>query len=58
MVDCIDAVLDHAQTIVIGNRNPEFRKIPGRLRDDQLLVDFVRIQEQRSENGKYHGICW
>jgi GDP-mannose 6-dehydrogenase len=58
MVDRIDTVLDHAQTIVIGNRDPEFLGIPDKLRDGQHLVDFVRITDRRSGNGKYDGICW
>jgi GDP-mannose 6-dehydrogenase len=58
MVDNIDAVLSHAQTVVIGNKDPEFRSVPDRLHADQRLVDFVRITDRRSENGKYDGICW
>lgn len=58
MVGGIDAVLDHAETIVIGNKDPEFRVVPERLREEQLLIDFVRISDKRSENGKYDGICW
>lgn len=58
MVTNIDAVLAHAQTILIGNQDPDFRNVPGRLRNDQLLVDFVRISDRRSEKGKYDGICW
>ncbi len=58
MVNRIDAVLDHAQTIVIGNKDPEFQGVYDRLRADQRLVDFVRIAGHRSENGKYDGICW
>jgi GDP-mannose 6-dehydrogenase len=58
MVDSVDAVLAHAQTVVVGNNDPEFRSVPGRLRDDQHLVDFVRINSGRSENGKYDGFCW
>jgi GDP-mannose 6-dehydrogenase len=58
MVNDIDAVLAHAQTIVIGNNDPDFKTVPDRLRDDQLLVDFVRITSRRSEKGKYDGICW
>jgi GDP-mannose 6-dehydrogenase len=58
MVDGIDTVLAHAQTVVIGNKDPDFRGVPERLRDGQVLVDFVRITNQRSENGKYDGICW
>jgi GDP-mannose 6-dehydrogenase len=58
MVNGIDAVLDHAQTIVIGNNDPDFHTVPDRLRDGQCLVDFVRITNRRSENGAYDGICW
>jgi GDP-mannose 6-dehydrogenase len=58
MVSSIDAVLDHAQTVVIGNKDPEFGNVPERLRGDQVLVDFVRVNGRRSEVGKYEGICW
>lgn len=58
MVDGIDAVLTHAQTIVVGNKDPEFRCVPQRLRDDQVLVDFVRLTDRRSDSGNYEGICW
>lgn len=58
MVDRVDAILDHAETIVIGNKDPEFVNVPGQLRDGQSIVDLVRISRQRSGNGKYDGICW
>jgi GDP-mannose 6-dehydrogenase len=58
MVSDIDAVLNHAQTVVVGNNDPDFRTVPERLREGQLLVDFVRITTRRSEKGKYDGICW
>jgi GDP-mannose 6-dehydrogenase len=59
MVGGINEVLDHAQTVVIGNKDPEFGSVSDRLRDDQVLVDFVRVNAgRRSEAGKYDGICW
>ncbi len=58
MVGSVEAVLDHAQTVVIGNKDPGFADVPSRLRDGQHLVDFVRISNYRSSNGKYDGICW
>jgi GDP-mannose 6-dehydrogenase len=58
MVDDMDSALNHAQTVVVGNKDPEFKKVPQRLRNDQVLVDLVRISDQRSEKGKYDGICW
>lgn len=58
MVGRIDDVLNHAQTVVIGNQDSEFGTVAERLRDDQVLVDFVRVTSRRSEEGKYDGICW
>jgi GDP-mannose 6-dehydrogenase len=58
MVGDIDAVLEHAQTVVIGNKDPDFKAVPERLREDQFLVDFVRVVEEGSKNGNYEGICW
>ena len=52
MVDNINAVLEHGRTIVIGNKDPEFRMVPDLLQDGQCIVDLVRIcpyiPEQRS----------
>ncbi len=58
MVDNVDAVLDHAQTVVIGTKDPDFLNVAERLRQDQFLVDFVGIADGRSRNGHYEGICW
>jgi GDP-mannose 6-dehydrogenase len=58
MVHDIDTVLNHAQTVVIGNKDPEFNRVPGRLHEGQFLVDFVRINEKVSKSGNYDGICW
>ena len=58
MVDNIDAVLIHAETVVIGNNDPEFKKVPEKLQEGQCLVDFVRITDCGSKNGRYDGICW
>jgi len=58
MVENIDAVLNHAEVIVIGNNDPDFQAVPRHLRNDQCVVDFVRITDRRSENSQYDGICW
>jgi GDP-mannose 6-dehydrogenase len=58
MVGDIDAVLGHAQTVVIGNKDPDFEGVPGRLHEGQCLIDFVRIVAGKSKNGRYDGICW
>ncbi len=58
MVDSVDAVLEHADTVVISNKSTEFESVPQRLRTGQCLVDFVRITSRRSNDGEYDGICW
>ena len=58
MMTTMDGVLDHADTVVIGNNDPEFREIFGKLRPGQVVVDLVRISPKTSEEGKYDGICW
>jgi GDP-mannose 6-dehydrogenase len=58
MVSDIDTVLAHAQTVVIGNKDLEFHEVPDKLNHDQLLVDFVRLNGARSNDGNYAGICW
>jgi GDP-mannose 6-dehydrogenase len=58
MVGDVNAVLNHAQTVVIGNKDPDFKAVPERLREGQFLVDFVRVIEGSSQNGNYDGICW
>ena len=58
MVRDIDTVLGHAQTVVIGNKDPDFSDVSQKLTDEQRLVDLVRINSQRSGNGNYSGICW
>jgi GDP-mannose 6-dehydrogenase len=58
MVNDIDTLLNHAQTVVIGNKDPDFSSVPERLHEGQFLVDFVGIIEKGSKNGNYDGICW
>jgi GDP-mannose 6-dehydrogenase len=58
MVKDKNEVLKHAQTVVVGNNDPDYRDVLAQLREDQTLVDFVRISDQRSKDGYYKGICW
>jgi len=58
MVADIDAVLDHAQTVVIGNDNPDFGNLPQHLHDGQVLVDLVRLTDRTSRKRKHDSISW
>jgi GDP-mannose 6-dehydrogenase len=59
MTDSIETVLDSSEVIIIGNNSPEFSNVLSRLRDDQILIDLVRITPDHiPSNGYYRGICW
>jgi GDP-mannose 6-dehydrogenase len=58
MVPTMQEVLDHAQTIVIGNAAPEFAEVPRRVADGQTIIDFVRVCNSRTVVGVYEGLCW
>jgi GDP-mannose 6-dehydrogenase len=58
MVDDVTALLAHAQTVVVGGNDPDFRDVLTRLRGDQVLVDLVRVNRSTNHNGSYAGICW
>lgn len=58
MVESMDEVLDHAEVLVVGNGDAAFRQVPERMREGQVLVDFVRISEGPSVEGRYDGVAW
>jgi GDP-mannose 6-dehydrogenase len=58
MMTTINGVLEHADTIVIGNSDSEFATIFEQLKQGQIVIDLVRITENRSGREQYDGICW
>lgn len=58
MVSSIDAVLEHAETIVIGNAEAEFSDVVDRLHSGQSVIDLVRVANSHRVSGVYEGVCW
>ena len=59
LVKDIDKILDHADTLVVGNGDKEFQDIVSRLRKGQIIVDLARIVSPTDAKGAhYDGICW
>ncbi|MEO8464697.1 MAG: UDP-glucose/GDP-mannose dehydrogenase family protein [Gammaproteobacteria bacterium] len=58
MVDSIEKVIDHAEVLVIGNRDPEFKRAPELLSKRQHIVDLVRVLKNVPQGQSYDGICW
>jgi GDP-mannose 6-dehydrogenase len=53
----IDAVLENADVIIVGNKAEEFREIESKLTSDQQVIDLVRLFDRTSDES-YQGICW
>ncbi len=58
LVDKIDDVLAHADTIVVGHSTPAFAAAPKRLRANQTLIDLVRLPTRGECAGRYIGLSW
>ena len=58
MRESIDGVLADSDVIIIGNRADEFRSVGERLREDQRVIDLVRLFDGQTSNQNYQGICW
>ena len=58
MVGSMAEVMAHAETVVIGNGDPEFKTALNNLRVGQVVVDLVRITDKNSNRTNYDGIAW
>ena len=59
MCNSIEEVLADSEVIVVGNKAPEFVQALQQVREDQVVIDLVRIsQEIDVLDGQYAGICW
>jgi GDP-mannose 6-dehydrogenase len=53
-----DYILNHSNTIVIGNGDKEFNSLRSKIKPNQTIIDLVRLSELGSTEARYHGICW
>lgn len=58
LVDDFDRVAAHGDLLIVGNADPEFEKLPGRLREDQTIYDLVRLKKTHEMEGRYEGVNW
>jgi GDP-mannose 6-dehydrogenase len=57
MCSSMQEVMDFAETVVIGNPDPEFASAIAAASPSQRIIDLVRIDD-RVSGGNYEGICW
>jgi len=55
----IAEVITQAEIVVVAKHSRAFRRVPGLLRKEQVLIDLVGIARDKSATGGgYEGICW
>ena len=55
----IEQVIDESEVIVVGNQSAEFADGLLRCREDQIVIDLVRVPLNESRmRADYRGICW
>ena len=58
-VGSMDELIDGSDVIVIGNQGPEFIDALTRVRDDQIVIDLVRLPLTPAQTPHgYRGLCW
>ena len=59
MCQSMEKVLAESEVIIIGNKAPEFRQAFQKTRQDQVVIDLVRIlKDTQQMDTRYEGICW
>jgi hypothetical protein len=52
-------VIERSAVIVVGNQAPEFTEAVRRCRQDQIVIDLVRLPIYGAAvQADYRGICW
>jgi GDP-mannose 6-dehydrogenase len=57
MRSSIDEVIADVDVLVVGSKDAEFRQVKDRMKANQVLIDLVRVFDDRSD-ASYQGICW
>lgn len=54
----IESVVANSDVIVIGNKSVNAEEIMSKLNENQLVIDLVRIEKNKTSDENYVGICW
>jgi GDP-mannose 6-dehydrogenase len=58
MNENIQKVISFSEILVVGNKSDEFDDILKQVKQNQYVIDLVRITEQYCHNDFYEGVCW
>jgi GDP-mannose 6-dehydrogenase len=54
----LDEVVGASEVLIIGKKDEEFRNLAERVKPGCVVIDLVRMFDQRTEQAGYEGICW
>ncbi len=58
LVDSIEDIVEHAETIVVGTGHAQFKDALTMRKEGQTVIDLVGIVDGDHRPGEYRGICW
>lgn len=54
-----EEVVCNSDVVIVSNASAEFHEVLTKsVREDQVVIDLVRIIDEDEVKGQYHGICW
>lgn len=54
----VQDVINASDVLVIGNNAKEFGKLLPSIPSDKIIIDFVRVDKEKTSKDNYIGICW
>lgn len=58
MKHTIDEVVEEVEVLVIGKKEPAYRAALATADRDPVVIDLVRLFDDRTTDGPYQGMCW
>ena len=58
LVDTPRALVDASEVIVLGHRSAVASEVVQSVRDDQFVIDLVRVLADSTRHPQYEGMCW
>jgi len=58
LTDDLQAVLDHGEVLLLGNKDKRFLEVEQQTRPEQKLIDLMRCLPGKRSDARYEGICW
>ena len=56
--DNVQDVISNSDVLVIGNNAKEFGKLIPTIPSNKIIIDFVRVDKEKTSKDNYIGICW